>query len=652
MAALKKILLLVLLLSLPLSSAIPSLPTLIYGKVFGAEGTYLPDVEVKASFFTEDGQERTIHALTDTTGNYYFTKGYILAKPGSLITITAGKAQATVLGNPGTTIQAKMLVLETVPPPLTPEQKEEIKQSTTPGAGSNKGTDRRTGSGSGGSGGSTGDGTGEGSGQGKGGEGTGTGTGEGSGNEGDYEGTGTADPHNYTKLSKLAMEDLKQRFREGKPLDNTAGTTEGEGESGTLSSLVQRILKSISGNTKPTTIKEGTSKSTVSSNNQNKQTGEDIHIDENVGTSNTTQNLATGPQNNQEEISPEKTQTDLAEKLELYFFSEGKPRYDRMLAPFIGAIAIIILITFIAYRSINPRLRMMKEHLAIKELRKRIMKILNVSLEEIMVEHIITIEPSTTTPQIMSIFTTNNAGSILVTEGSRLKGIITERDILSRIEDKNLPKFRAEDIMTKEVITATPKMRLGEAGLLMIKHNIRKLPIIKNQKLTGILTMTDILKIYDNFFSQHEFESENIPSVQSCMSMDYIHAQTNEYLLDALKSLITKKANAILAMHKTAVLGIITERDILAEYSINPNFLQNTTIQALMKTTVINVQQYTTIIEANRIMIENNIRRLPVMQGDEAVGFISQTDLLEAFCLFCSFISSEEGKKALSVIAD
>lgn len=322
------------------------------------------------------------------------------------------------------------------------------------------------------------------------------------------------------------------------------------------------------------------------------------------------------------------------------------PTEDSVIGTSITIIAPLILlfcITYLIYVLINP-----PKKNPILKIRRQIRDILDIPLKDIMTDKPITLPENTTADNIISIFTANNAGSILVTDGKKIKGIITETDILSKVQEKKLATLTAGDIMTKTVTSAEESMCLGEAELLMIKHRIRRLPIIENDNLTGIVTMTDILKTYQDFFNKHAFESGHIPLVNAHLSKDYIRAQANDGIKDHLKQFIKWKSNAILAMQKTKLLGIITERDILTAYKQNPRSLATATAKSLMKTTLITIPKDTSIIKANSIMIEKDISRLPVMEGDEVAGFITQTEVLEAFCTFFAFITSDEGKKAVS----
>jgi CBS domain-containing protein len=85
-------------------------------------------------------------------------------------------------------------------------------------------------------------------------------------------------------------------------------------------------------------------------------------------------------------------------------------------------------------------------------------------------------------------------GSLIVAEGTRVVGIVTERDILRKVvaEAKDATETRVKDIMTEEVIMIEPDIDVEDAADIMREKKIKKLPVISNRQLVGIVTATDL----------------------------------------------------------------------------------------------------------------------------------------------------------------
>ena len=96
----------------------------------------------------------------------------------------------------------------------------------------------------------------------------------------------------------------------------------------------------------------------------------------------------------------------------------------------------------------------------------------------------------------------NNIGSLLVTSGDDLLGILTVEDVIARVIAKAIS---ADDItvgetMTKDLVVASPKMDVVEAMNLMRDHDIKHLPVLEKKKLVGFLTMKDVVKVEPELF--------------------------------------------------------------------------------------------------------------------------------------------------------
>jgi len=117
-------------------------------------------------------------------------------------------------------------------------------------------------------------------------------------------------------------------------------------------------------------------------------------------------------------------------------------------------------------------------------------------LKKIMVEHVITVGPDDTVKKAAQLMNLHEMGCLLVVSHEKPVGIITERDVLNRVvnESRDPKKTRISEVMSKPLVTASPNMRSGDAAKLMLERNIKKLPVVENGKLVGIVSLTDLLR--------------------------------------------------------------------------------------------------------------------------------------------------------------
>lgn len=108
---------------------------------------------------------------------------------------------------------------------------------------------------------------------------------------------------------------------------------------------------------------------------------------------------------------------------------------------------------------------------------------------------VVTIRETHSVLDAVKVLVDNNIGGLVVTEGERPTGILTERDIL-RVTARspgNLGAIRVGAVMTKELITAGPDEELVAMMAVMTENRIRHLPIIDGDRLVGIISIGDLV---------------------------------------------------------------------------------------------------------------------------------------------------------------
>jgi CBS domain-containing protein len=92
---------------------------------------------------------------------------------------------------------------------------------------------------------------------------------------------------------------------------------------------------------------------------------------------------------------------------------------------------------------------------------------------------------------------TEDVGSLPVTEGDRLVGMVTDRDIVTRVvaEGKDAQAATVGEIASKDLVTVDPQQDLDEALRLMAQHQVRRLPVVEEDgRLVGILAQADVAR--------------------------------------------------------------------------------------------------------------------------------------------------------------
>lgn len=117
-------------------------------------------------------------------------------------------------------------------------------------------------------------------------------------------------------------------------------------------------------------------------------------------------------------------------------------------------------------------------------------------VNEVMSKNMLTLDKSTSLQEAAEHMKKLNVGCVIVTEDNDPIGIITERDFVTKIAAEGRPLFtEIKEVMSSPLITIDPEETIWEASELMKEKLIHKLPVKENDKIVGIITTTDIVKI-------------------------------------------------------------------------------------------------------------------------------------------------------------
>ncbi len=117
------------------------------------------------------------------------------------------------------------------------------------------------------------------------------------------------------------------------------------------------------------------------------------------------------------------------------------------------------------------------------------------TVKDIMTKEVVTIDPNKTVFEAAELMESSGLGCLIVVIKAFPVGIITERDIVRRIVAKRESiDLKVRDVMTKTLMTVGPDTSLRDAARLMSSNKIRRLPVLKNNKLVGIVVASDFVR--------------------------------------------------------------------------------------------------------------------------------------------------------------
>lgn len=124
---------------------------------------------------------------------------------------------------------------------------------------------------------------------------------------------------------------------------------------------------------------------------------------------------------------------------------------------------------------------------------------MNKTVKDIMTTDCATVTLKDNVYEVAVAMSKQDVGFIPVVEGKQLIGCITDRDLVVRgYAQKNEGSAKVEKVMSRDITTVTPDTSVDEAARIMADHQIRRLPVVENGNLVGVVSIGD-LAVRQNF---------------------------------------------------------------------------------------------------------------------------------------------------------
>ena len=175
----------------------------------------------------------------------------------------------------------------------------------------------------------------------------------------------------------------------------------------------------------------------------------------------------------------------------------------------------------------------------------------NISVEDIMIRDVASAELPGSRDEVLEILKTKHISGVPIVKNGELLGIVTRTDLLKNPEEEQIAL-----IMTRNPITIYSNKSIAEAARVILENNIRRLPVVEDSKLLGILTIADIVGAIakmnittpiSNYVGNH------VVSVWS---------ETPIYVVGAIMELADVKAVPILDSN-LALVGVASDKDLI-----------------------------------------------------------------------------------------
>jgi CBS domain-containing protein len=193
---------------------------------------------------------------------------------------------------------------------------------------------------------------------------------------------------------------------------------------------------------------------------------------------------------------------------------------------------------------------------------------INEAVRTIMTQQLTTLPDSASINDAIEIILTKKVGGMPITDGDGvLVGIVTERDVMKVLVTEKVD-LTVNDVMTTALRVTDPDCPIGNVTRDMTSHRFRRLPVVSNDILYGIITTSDIMKylgnkkVFDQMVTGDIAEVMRLP-VRNLVSGSLYTTAPEKGINEAAREMLDKNVGALPVIEKARLVGLVTEFDMV-----------------------------------------------------------------------------------------
>lgn len=257
-------------------------------------------------------------------------------------------------------------------------------------------------------------------------------------------------------------------------------------------------------------------------------------------------------------------------------------------------------------------------------------------IKNLMSEDIITIDKDQNLSDALKLLRKHNVSRLPVTNNKELVGIISERDIAAKLgsskyESMPASRLHISSVMVKDVFTVPETMQLDEVAKLMLDNGIGSVPVIDDDgKMVGIVSKADFVTLAVGI----AFDKITVKEI---MTKDLTVVSPTERLVHARRLMIEDHVGRLPVLEDGELVGMLTSKDLMRAFidfrkkvpeKYQKSQIKEVLVEYIMSSNPTVTSKDATISEVAKIMMETGYNGLPVVEGNDVVGIITQTDIL------------------------
>jgi CBS domain-containing protein len=226
---------------------------------------------------------------------------------------------------------------------------------------------------------------------------------------------------------------------------------------------------------------------------------------------------------------------------------------------------------------------------------------------------------------------------VIVSGAQGIAGILTEKDVLKGVAqpDTDFRRLLVRQRMSHPAQVIPADATLLDAGGVMKAKGIKRLPVVREGQLVGIVTQTDI--------ARGLISMSALRYVQDIMTRQLATIDAEATAEEGARLMSARGVSCLVVLHRQQAAGILTEKDILRRVVALHRNPARTRVAEIMSFPIISVSPAHSVLSASKKMETMHLHRLIVLEEKEICGIITQTDILRAIHHAFAALESQRG---------
>lgn len=243
---------------------------------------------------------------------------------------------------------------------------------------------------------------------------------------------------------------------------------------------------------------------------------------------------------------------------------------------------------------------------------------------DIMSLDVVTLPPEETVRNAALMMTEKKISCVLVYSDKELVGILSQKDLIKSVHAQSgVGETCIGEIMTPSVKTITPRTPILYASMVMDEMGIKRLPVVSEQGLMGIVTQTDLVRAFETLSA--------LRSITEIMTVDVATIGPERSVADAISLMVERKLSCVLITRDGKAEGILTEKDILRTVLGLGKDPHEICVVDVMSFPLTTVSPSHSVLSVSRMMDDQHLHRLVVADENGTLGIITRTDIIKGY---------------------